>query len=110
MDGDIPVRYCNNTGNSDFQVVVFSENFSKYSPTSHYCAWQVLNAQTSVQFNYTTSISIGASYTLGGQTITAGPFPADHGSTWEITQPAINDTAQVRQSKKNDFICYCMRV
>ncbi len=98
MNNDIPVKYCNNTGRTDFQVVVFSRSFSKYSPTISYSAWQVFNAQTSIQFNYSKSVSVGASYTEGGQTITAGPFPADVGSTWEITQPLKSDTAKISQS------------
>lgn len=114
---DIPVKYVNGTKSTDFQVVVFSKNFSMISPTVSYSAWQVLNAQTSVQFTYTESVSVGATYKTSGQIITAGPFSTDLGSTWEIKQPLKTDTAELTQSKilllhqslNNNSICaFCM--
>ncbi len=96
---DIPIKYVNGTGSTDFQVVVFSKNFSQNTPVSVYLAWQVLRAQTSVQFTYPSSIEVGASFKTGGQTITAGPFAAKLGSTWEILQPLRNNTAELRESK-----------
>ena len=93
MTSDIAIKYINSTGNTDFQVVVFTKNYSVNTPKTYYCAWQVLRGQTSVQFVYPVSISVGATYTQGGQLITAGPFPAKLGSTWEIKQDSNKSTA-----------------
>ena len=98
MNEDIPIKFVNATGNTNFQVIVFTKNFSKNTPSTCYCAWKILTVQSSAQFTYPTSASIAASYVHGGQKITAGPFPAAMGSTWEVTQP--NYTAELRQGKQ----------
>lgn len=97
---DIAVKYVNATGHVNFVVVVNAKNY-------HDCpddvlpgkniAWQVLKAQTSSQFVYPLSVSVAASYQYGGQKIMAGPFPTDHGSTWEIIQELESDTAILQQ-------------
>ena len=105
MTTDVPIKYINATTNTDFEVVVFTKNFSTNTPKTYYAAWQVLRGQTSVQFVYPVSMSVGATYKSGGQLITAGPFPAKLGSTWEITQESATDTAVLKQSKF-DYIIY----
>ena len=105
MTTDIPIKYINATTNTDFEVVVFTKNFSTNTPKTYYAAWQVLRGQTSVQFVYPVTMSVGATYKSGGQLITAGPFPAKLGSTWEITQESATDTAVLKQSKC-DYIIY----
>ena len=92
-DHDIPIKYVNATKKVDFQVVVFTKNYNTDTPKIYYVAWQVLAAQSSAQFKYPAEISIGATYQKSGQIITAGPFPAQLGSTWKITQSTENDTA-----------------
>ena len=106
MTTDIPIKYVNATTNTDFEVVVFTKNFSTNTPKTYYAAWQILRAQTSVQFVYPVSTAVGATYTSGGQIITAGPFPAKLGSTWEITQDSMNATAVLMQSN----ILYCIYI
>ena len=101
MTSDIPIKYINGTSNVDFEVVVFTKNFSTKTPEVYYAAWQILRGQSSVQFIYPASLSVGATYTDGGQIITAGPFPAKLGSTWEITQENPEATAVLRISKCN---------
>ena len=98
MTTDIPIKYINATSSTDFEVVVFTKNFNTNTPEIYYCAWQVLRGQTSVQFIYPVSTGVGATYKSEGQIITAGPFPAPQGSTWEITQDSQNDTAVLKQS------------
>ena len=97
MSTDIAIKYVNATGNTDFQVVVFTKNFSTNTPMIYYAAWQVLRGQTSVQFVYPVSMSVGATYQQGGQTITAGPFPAELGTTWEISQSKSTSTAVLEE-------------
>ena len=104
MTTDIPIKYINATTNTDFEVVVFTKNFSTNTPKTYYAAWQVLRGQTSVQFVYPVTMSVGATYKAGGQLITAGPFPAKLGSTWEITQESVTDTAVLKQSECNYII------
>ena len=104
MTTDIPIKYINATSNVDFEVVVFTKNFSTNTPKTYYAAWQILRGQTSVQFVYPVSTSVGATYKSSGQVITAGPFPAKLGSTWEITQESATDTAVLQESKTNNLI------
>ena len=104
MTTDIPIKYINATRNTDFEVVVFTKNFNTNKPTIYYAAWQILRGQSSVQFVYPVSMSVGAIYTSGGQVITAGPFPAKLGSSWEITQESAAATAVLKESKTNSLL------
>ena len=106
MTTDIPIKYINATCNTDFEVVVFTKNFNINTPTVYYAAWAVLQAQTSVQFIYPISSSIAASYYAAGKLVTAGPFPAKVGSTWEITQASPDDTAVLKESNINPLYTY----
>ena len=98
-DSSIPVKYINATNNTEFQVCVFAKNFSTSTPQVSYTAWQVLKAQTSVSFTYPEELAVGATYKVQSQEITAGPFPAKLGSTWEITQDSLYDTAVLKESE-----------
>ena len=93
MTTDISIKYINETNNTDFEVVVFTKNYSTNTPKTYYCAWQVLRGQNSVKFSYPVSTAVGAIYEHEDQTIAAGPFPAKLGSTWQITQDSANNTA-----------------
>ena len=98
MNTDIPVKYINKTKSADFETVVFTKNYSTNTPNTYYVAWQILRGQSSVSFVFPEEVSVGASYSSGGQQITAGPFKASLGSTWEITQEMKTDTAVLTQS------------
>ena len=98
MSTDISIKYVNATQSTDFEVVVFTKNFSTNTPNTVYAAWMVLRAQTSSQFVYPVSMGVGATYQSSGQLISAGPFDAPLGSTWTITQAAADDTAVLEQS------------
>ena len=89
----IPIRYINATGKTDFEVLVFAKNFSNTTPQSYYAAWQVLRAQTTSEFEYPVDIHIEINYKEQAQKVTGGPFHADLGSTWEITQESKISTA-----------------
>lgn len=99
MTSNIKVAYINSTGNTDFEVVVFTKNFNINTPKVYYVAWQVLRGQSAVEFVYPVSMDVGATYTNSGKTMRAGPFPAKLGSTWEITQESIKDTAVLKEGK-----------
>lgn len=79
------VKYVNNTGKVDFEVVVFAGP-SQSRGSSQNVAWHVLNAQSSVEFEYPFQSEIGAFYEQSGQKVTAGPFPVRLGSTWEAVR------------------------
>ena len=96
---DVAVKYINATGAVDFEVVVSTNNYDTQSEANLDIAWQVLKAQTSSQFVYPVSSSVAASYRSSGQKITAGPFPADPGTSWYIKQDLQTDTAVLSQSK-----------
>ncbi len=87
MNTDISIKYVNKTGRSDFEVVVFTKNFSANTPQTYYCAWLILRGQlTSVEFVYPVSTGVGASYEIPGQFFEVGPLYAKLGSTWKISQ------------------------
>ena len=97
MTADIQIEFINGTGNTDFQVVVFTKNFSTNTPETIYAAWQVICVQTSSSFLYPVSTSVEAKYDIGGQTNNMGPFPAKLGSTWEIRQEPKSGTPTLRE-------------
>lgn len=99
MGDDIPIKYINNTKNTDFEVMVFTKNYSTRTPRVYYVAWQVLRGQTSVEFKYPVNIAVGATYSSNGLQVVAGPFESDLGSSWRITQEKPTDTAVLKQSK-----------
>ncbi len=103
MSTDIPIRYVNKTGKSDFEVVVFTKNFSTNTPQTYYCAWQILRGQTSVKFVYPVTTAIGATYKERGQEISAGPFDAELGSTWRISQESGQSTAVLKEGTSNHY-------
>jgi hypothetical protein len=104
MASSIPIKYVNATKHADFQVLVFTKNYSPDTPKTYYVAWQVLAAQSTSEFKYDTTISVGATYEKGGQTITAGPFQAQLGSTWEIQDPQEGATATLTQGIRGVLI------
>lgn len=99
----ISVRYINNTGNVDFEVMVFTRNFNTKTPKIFYVAWQVLRAQSSVDFSFSNKLQVGAFYKDEGQTVRAGPFTADGGSTWRIVQNDRRDTAILERCIHDNF-------
>lgn len=98
MSSKIPIIYKNLTGSTDFQVLVFTKNYSPDTPKSYYAAWEVLRAQTEVKFAYPADVSVGATYVSGDQEILSGPFSAILGSTWTITQESASSTASLNES------------
>ena len=99
MAYDIPVKFINDTGKTDFEVVVFTRNFSYNTPRDYYAAWQVLRTAASAEFVYPASVSIGATYHSQGEMFMTGQFPAELGTTWEITQETPGSMAELKQGK-----------
>ena len=99
MATSIPIRYINSTSETDFQVIVFTKNFSVNTPETFYVAWQVLSTQTEADFVYPVDTSVGATYMQGGTTIHSGPLPANLGSTWSIVQEAPTGAAILSESE-----------
>ncbi len=99
MTSTINVKYVNGTGNTDFEVMVFTKNYSTRTPKTYYVAWHVLRGQTSVSFQYPVDLSVGCSFEEHGLKITSGPFASLLGSSWRITQPKSVSTAVLAQSK-----------
>ncbi len=93
LSDDIQIKYVNSTTRTDFEVMVFTKNYSTRTPKTYYCAWHVLRGQTSVAFNYPVHLAVGATYQENSLKISSGPFHAHLGSSWRITQEKINDTA-----------------
>ncbi len=112
---DIPIKYINDTGSTDFSVVVFTKNFSVDTPKTYFAAWEVIRVQTSSGFVYPITTSVGASYQHHDQHNTMGPFGAEPGSTWEINQnnPATAPLIMpglYACSATNHRMCYCKLV
>jgi len=99
MASNINVKYINKTGNTDFEVMVFTKNYSTRTPKIFYVAWHVLRGQTSVTFQYPMDLAVGCSYNENNLKIVSGPFTAGSGSSWKIAQPKPNSTAVLQQGK-----------
>lgn len=83
------------TGKWDFQVLVFTKNYTPNTPKTYYAAWEVLNAQTETDFVYPVDVGVGATYQDGDQEVASGPFTANLGSTWRIIKESPKDTAEL---------------
>ena len=97
MTTNIPITFVNATGKTDFQVVVFTKNYSTNTPQTIYAAWQIICVQTSSKFTYPVSTGVQATYELKGQKNTMGPLPAKLGSTWEIQQEIKSGTPTLKE-------------
>ncbi len=104
MTTDIPVTYVNKTGDTEFEVLVFTQNYNPSTPSTVFAAWRVLRAQTQAKFVYPVKkMQVGATYELNGQTIMSGPFNATLGSTWNITQEPKDSTAVLAEGEAIDL-------
>ena len=98
----IQIHYRNDTDDVDFKVLVFAQNFSPSIlnfKKQHYVAWRVLDAQTESKFTYSSDFEVMATYYDADQEVISGPFKADLGSTWQITQEGEDATALLTESK-----------
>ena len=94
---DIQIKFVNATGKTDFQVVVFTKNFTTNTPETIYAAWQVIRVQSSSRFTYPVLTAVQATYEVDGQKNTMGPLPAKLGSTWEIQQEIKTGTPTLKE-------------
>ena len=107
---DIPIKFINATltGSLDAGVVVFTKNSDVSTPQAYYVAWQVLPIRSEISevFVYPAATAVGATYDENNVTVTAGPFPAELGSTWRIDQETERDTATLTKGVLS--IQHCM--
>jgi len=94
----VPIKFINNTGNTDRDVIVFSKNLPNESEPV-YVAWQILRCQTSVDLLYPLSFQVGTCYTKGIQSVHCGPFDAGLGSIWEMRQQSQASVPLLVESK-----------
>ncbi len=97
---DVPIKYHNQTGDIDFDVMVFAKNNLKNFPSDKQIAWKILRGQKSVKFFYPSQLQVGARYFPDGQVVRCGPKNAGLGTTWEIVQERPTDTPIFRQGNK----------
>ena len=103
LPNDVAVKYTNKTRKTDFKVVVYATNeTSEDHPLS--LAYRVLDAQTSVQFVYTKSVTISATYRKDGQYMTAGPIPALHGNKYQIIKEQESDAATIQEGTPIQYV------
>ena len=93
----IPIKFINNTGKTDRDVIIFSKTPNHSEPV--YVAWQILRCQTSVDLMYPFGFQVGTSYTKGIQSVNCGPFDAELGSTWEMRQHTQSSVAILTESE-----------
>ena len=86
INSDIPITYYNQTGQNNFEVVVFTHNENPNAIDTPFVAWKVLKAQTAAQFVYPVDVGVGATWTESGIKSFAGPFDTTLGATWRLTQ------------------------
>lgn len=97
--GDIPIKFINETGETDFTVVVFMKNEDPNASATPFVAWRTIRTQTSAAFTYPSQSEVGAIYFEGDMKMTAGPYPALPGSTWEFAQESEADTPTLIEGK-----------
>ncbi len=85
MDDSIKIIFLNGTNDPNVVVVVTARNASD-PDKDKLVAWKILVTQTSVSFEYPKETDVGAFFTRDEDVITSGPFPAEPGSHWKITQ------------------------
>ncbi len=96
---DISVKYYNLTGDTDFDVMVYAKNYSKYFPSYEQVAWRILRGQGCVNFVYPCKFQVGARYFCQSQIVRCGPIDAEPGTTWEVIHESPTDTPVLRQGK-----------
>lgn len=97
---DIPIRFVNKTGKSNFSVAVFAENLNPDAKDTPYVCWLSLRTQTSATFTYPMETQIGAEYEKDGVQLMAGPVPANVGSTWEFLHEKPDSTPYLKEGKR----------
>ena len=99
INSDIPITYYNQTGQNNFEVVVFTKNENPSAIDTPFVAWRVLKAQTSAQFVYPVNVAVGATWTDGGVTSSAGPIVSSLGATWVLTQKTSESPPNLKDGK-----------
>ncbi len=90
----VDIEYRNETEDPQILVVVASRNVSEQNAdTDQLVAWKLLATQTRIFFRYPRATGVGAFFMHdhGHELVMSGPFPADPGSGWTITQDSIHD-------------------
>ena len=94
---DVPVLYVNSTGKTDFDVVVFTQNYHPDAPPSPYIAWQVLKGDTKSQsFKYPANLQVGAIYRDGRRILEEASFDK---WMWSLSQDTSDSTPVLTEGK-----------
>ena len=92
----VHIEYHNQSQNPKILVVVASKNVSEQlheSEKDTLVAWKVLATQTKIIFRYPQATEVGATYKFAHahEIVMSGPFKADPGSHWRITQESMHE-------------------
>ena len=88
----VPIEYRNQSGDPKIVVVVASRNVSRQdSNKDKLVAWKILATQTKIFFSYPKTTQVGSFYKHDHEIIMSGPFSAELGSSWTITQDNIHE-------------------
>ena len=101
--GNIPIKFVNETGETDNTVVVFLKNEDPNAIATPFVAWRTIRTQSSASFSYPTESEVGALYEEDGMKMTAGPLPAHPGSTWEFLQETEHATPTLKEGKYSRY-------
>lgn len=83
----VPIEYRNESKDPKVVVVVASKNVSPQdSDGEKLVAWKILATQTKIFFSYPKATQVGCFYKHDHEIIVSGPFLADPGSSWKISQ------------------------
>lgn len=86
LTNDVQVTVVNNTGMTDFTIVVFAYNANPNAATSPFIAWHTISTQSRSEFVYPAKVRVGARFEDESVMCQSGPFDATPGSTWSIIQ------------------------
>ena len=70
-------------------------------------AWYVIDTKSSAEFTYPGKSQVGAKYEVDGVTYMSGPYEANPGSSWTITQ---EDSNSCRWQCGYDLLNYCLQI
>ncbi len=96
----IALQLQNETKDPNIMVVVTAKNVSEQEKDQdQLVAWKVLTTQSIVFFSYPKSTKVSASFKRDDEVIMSGPFPAEPGSQWKITQENIKGAPILEKGK-----------
>lgn len=104
IQNDIKITVLNKTSKQDFTICVFARNDSINAVDCPFIVWHTIQTQSKAEFVYPVKMGVGARFrTWQGIHNQCGPFVANAGSTWEVSQRHNDGCVIMTESKQRPF-------